>query len=142
EGWDDVNHYAIWRSDGTETGTAILKDTSFYADQAILDLHRVGDYVVFSCLNQSPLTLWRTDGTAENTAVFKTFYPSLYLHWQINADGQMFFNALVGGVWRTDGTEAGTILLGSTDQHSEPGHSIGRYLLFSTFENTSNNIWI
>lgn len=120
-----ANGSELWRSDGTTSGTVMVKDIEPGPNGSFPQSFRViGGTAYFSA---SPGTgglatafeLWRTDGTAENTyrvldinpgaAVGST--PSLLT----DVGGQLVFVANDGSngaeLWASDGTTAGTSLL-------------------------------
>lgn len=116
----------LWVSDGTEAGTNILIDlapgnvNSFPRNLTIL-----GDLLLFSANTPGVgEELYRTDGTAEGTFLLKDINPgtsggfSSFVNEPRNnfiRDGIFYFigNTSEAGqeLWRTDGTEAGTVLL-------------------------------
>ncbi len=110
----------LWRSDGTEAGTTLVKDIvpgggSSHPGQ----LTDVDGTLFFAA--EGPGTgneLWRSDGTAAGTVLVADIavgsnwsFPT----WLTNVGGTLFFTAfspIVGReVWRSDGTAAGTVLV-------------------------------
>ena len=91
----------LWRSDGTEAGTTVVKSVSA---SALTDFRGA---LYFS----GPGGLWRSDGTEAGTTVVKTVPagdPTV-------VNGILYFagdNAARGSdLWRSDGTEAGTTMV-------------------------------
>src|SRR5262249_27706123 len=110
---EDPTGYALWRSDGTAAGTALVEDV------VAGELANVGGTLFFSAPDASGgVDLWRSDGTGAGTVVVKAFPSSVQsLHELTGAGGLLFFTALdaAGGwaLWRSDGTAAGTVMLQS-----------------------------
>lgn len=122
----------LWKSDGTNAGTVILKDIHTGADSSMP--HRFFAYnnlVLFLAKNAANgEELWKTDGTEAGTVLIKDINPgpagctsielfpgfgfpvAFYTH-QFN--NKVFFTATdgtsAGQVWGTDGTTANTALL-------------------------------
>lgn len=64
------NGIELWRSDGTDAGTFMLKDINIGYDSGLNrgKLFKAGNYLYFGASNSSNGTeLWRTDGTLEGT---------------------------------------------------------------------------
>jgi ELWxxDGT repeat protein len=119
----DAEHGQEWRyTDGTATGTKLLKDISAGQPQRIFtEAEVVGNRLYFTQLNR----LWITDGTTAGTRVVSTLvdYPS-----ELTAVGNtLYFSASVNRsnreLWKTDGTSAGTEQVKDIypgDQNSHP----------------------
>jgi ELWxxDGT repeat protein len=122
---DGVSGWELWKSDGSEAGTVLVKDIGIGGNEAqILDLTPVGDLLYFSANDgQRGRELWRSDGTQAGTRLVKDIsfglgdaLPSDPFTDNLRAgEGLVFFwaNDPVHslGLWRSDGTEAGTIRL-------------------------------
>jgi len=98
----------LWRSDGTEAGTAIV----FPVGPRQLKVVDNTLYIAGWGDDDSGTTvsgLWRTDGTAAGTVFLKEMY--IYSNIE-NLNGVVFFNAWEAQdgseLWRSDGTQAGT----------------------------------
>jgi len=109
---------SLWRSDGTEAGTVLIKDF-FYPPRSFTNV----DGTLFFSVDRS---LWRSDGTEAGTVVVKDF--AFHPRPLTNVDGTLFFAADAGvpqGLWRSDGTESGTILVKDIApvDYSSFGHS-------------------
>jgi ELWxxDGT repeat protein len=118
------NGGALWRTDGTEAGTYLLKDinpnTFFHAS--------MGGVVYFGASDRvHGEELWRTDGTDVGTYLVKDInptgssrpgsfawpgFPEDFRSAVIALNGVLYFSATDGTsgleLWRTDGTDAGT----------------------------------
>ena len=79
--YDRTHGYELWRSDGTEQGTSLLKDIVpgvFMSDplRSIRHLTAVNDMLYFSTDDGvHGRELWRSDGTAEGTVLVKDINP-------------------------------------------------------------------
>lgn len=116
---DPVHGFELWRSDGTEAGTVLVKDIHPDGSSGPGELARLGDVVLFPASDGvRGAELWRTDGTADGTFLVKDIFPGPAgsLINQITVVGSTAFfvaNTPVAGreLWKSDGTEAGTVLL-------------------------------
>jgi ELWxxDGT repeat protein len=110
----------LWKSDGTEAGTVLVKDIMpEAAGSSPRWLTRIGNTLFFTASHPATgAELWRTDGTAEGTMLVKDIYSG----WMsssptrlMDLNGTLFFFAThpATGVelWKSDGTAAGTVLV-------------------------------
>ena len=123
----DANGSELWRSDGTESGTVMVKDI-FPGDDGYgftnsghpSYLTVFNDLLYFAAIDTNGTELWKTDGTEQGTVRVKDIYPgedgygtqnSGYPGNLIVMDDHLFFTATDGKgteLWKTDGTEQGT----------------------------------
>ncbi len=138
--YDDGFHgRELWTSDGTSAGTHMVVDFSASPNPStFLALHGFANKVVISLLSET----WITDGTSNGTS--KIADSSSEHVWTHN--GQLFL-ATSGGLFRSDGTSAGTALISSV-VHSNAGPadeasvSFGPYLYFSGKTGSTNvGLW-
>lgn len=153
--WNDgVHGIELWRTDGEVNGTVMVKDInpgSAYSNAGagvkINDLH------YFSATDgNSSYELWKTDGTESGTYMVKDINPGesdgSFPSWLSVIGETMYFFALNGdnngssskgnkGLYKSDGTEAGTLLVEdfgdfSLTSYSAPGYlsAYGNILLF------------
>ena len=117
--YDSTHGEELWKSDGTEDGTVLVKDVLPGTAGRVFDLAVVGDLLYFTAPDSAlGNTLWKSDGTEEGTVLVKDIDPSsenfLPSHL-INADGTLFLLASDGvhgrELWKSDGTEEGTVLV-------------------------------
>ncbi|MBE9142503.1 hypothetical protein [Planktothrix mougeotii] len=116
----------LWKSDGTETGTNLVKDQgSSYYTTSFLDINNNSLY--FEVYNPDPSTmtsslqLWKTDGTDTGVQLVKDLGSSLDIKSKsfIPIENNLYFT--VGSsvdatqLWKTDGTETGTVLVKDFD---------------------------
>lgn len=115
----------LWKSDGTDEGTVMLKEAS------PLWITPVNGTVFFegedSVVGRE---LWISDGTPEGTKLLKDIYPgsgSSNPIWLTSFNGMLFFSAFEPNtereLWVSDGTEKGTVMLVDLDPEgsSTPG---------------------
>ncbi len=109
----------LWTSDGTVSGTHMLKDINSQAQQDSdpQKLTIVNNTLFFTAddLTGVGRELWKSDGTSAGTVMVKDINPSGDSNATelTNVDGTLFFRADGGkgtGVelWKSDGTESGT----------------------------------
>lgn len=106
----------IWKSDGTEAGTVMVKEINEYAGSNPTNFTQVGEKIFFLATTRSlGPELWVADATG--TRLVKTINPTGYSSIQsLTPHGdELFFTANngVNGIelWKSDGTEAGTIMV-------------------------------
>ncbi|HSJ75853.1 MAG TPA: hypothetical protein VK899_06705, partial [Gemmatimonadales bacterium] len=142
-----------WITDGTASGTRIVRDiASFVGSSDPRELMRLGNEVFFFATDAiHGYELWKSDGSDGGTRLVAELTPGDEPHSAptdvgkvVEAGGRLFF-ALNHGVWRTDGTQAGTLRL------TPDGFVLGRQLaavgsrVFFTAENSvgfDREIWV
>lgn len=112
---DGIHGPELWRSDGTEESTTLVKDIYPGNESSyISDLTRVGDKVFFIAKTpEKGPELWKSDGTTEGTQIVKDIVEgpmSPYYFSLTEANGLLFFieRGSNAKLWRSDGTAAGT----------------------------------
>ena len=117
---DGINGDGLWKTDGTEAGTVLVKPITTFGGPFIYSMLPVGDVLYFV----TSYALWKSDGTEAGTVKVKEINPtyngynpgSLY-----NFDGTLYFVATDGvhglELWKSDGTETGTYMI--KDIHPE-----------------------
>ncbi len=127
-GSDEDGHRQLWRTDGTQAGTVMVRDLDpegFFARSDISDLtaYQGTLYFIANTDDDEPPSrgLFHSDGTAAGTVLVKAFVPGVEypddpppIHLRALSSGLVF--AADDGVhgfelWRSDGTAAGTVLL-------------------------------
>jgi ELWxxDGT repeat protein len=130
----------LWKSDGTNNGTALLKDINPGAASSNPDnFNRYSSIVLFQATDSSHGTeIWKTDGTSNGTMLLKDIYPGIkssnpYLGFSNLAvfNGRYYFSANDSThgkeLWSTDGTTQNTALV----KDIEPGSGSGVNFFFS-----------
>src|SRR5262249_50711151 len=129
-GFDHDHGLALWKSDGTDAGTLLVKDIdpvfhSGYPSSWSLPTHwlsatnwaSMGGNLYFEANDPAQASshgLWKSDGTNAGTVLVKGFASDLKELTRIG--NNLFFTASDGvsdGLWRSDGTSDGTIRLTS-----------------------------
>ncbi|MEM6403577.1 MAG: ELWxxDGT repeat protein, partial [Cyanobacteria bacterium P01_D01_bin.116] len=130
---DGTNGNELWKSDGTNSGTVLVKDISLGSEGSNLDnLTNVNSTLFFTVNDGSNGTeLWKSDGTESGTVLVKDINGdenSSNPNNLTNLDGILYFTADDGtnGVelWKSDGTTDGTVLvddINSGSASSDPG---------------------
>ncbi len=115
-----TNGVELWKSDGTEAGTVLVKDISAGSGNSFPQaLTNVGGTLFFSAGDGSNgIELWKSDGTTAGTVLVKDIRPeaqSSFPFHLTNVGGTLFFTADDGingeELWKSDGTAAGTVLV-------------------------------
>ena len=117
---DDINGYELWRSDGTEAGTYMVKDINPGGGSSnISEITAIDGLLYFSAYTdedgQEP---WISDGTEAGTKLLldinsgpSSSHPNQF----VKLNNKVIFTTendyVVGELWKTDGTSAGTKLI-------------------------------
>ena len=148
---EGVNGQELWKSDGTQAGTVMVRDINsgtgyqyYYGygpyRSSPQNLTNVNGKLFFTAVTkENGEELWMSDGTTAGTMMVKDLSPgtfdsdygiypySSYPRELTELNGTLFFTAFNTAqgeeLWRTDGTEAGTILV----KDIQPGISDGIY---------------
>ncbi|TLD68179.1 hypothetical protein FEM03_23995 [Phragmitibacter flavus] len=138
----------LWITDGTDPGTAMVKDLRADDDSSNPDyLVEMGGFVYFRADdgNFGP-ELWRSEGSAEGTTMVKDIdvrgadagFTDVMIF-----GGSAFFKAVTeehgSELWKTDGTAAGTVLVediteGPEGSFPEPLKVVGSALYLSAYD--------
>ena len=123
--YDEIHGWELWKSDGTQSGTVMVKDINPNGNANIKSLTQIGNSLYFMANNGvDGYELWRSDGSQNGTIMVKDINPngdgtSTSL---IPINGILYFSANdnIHGyeLWKSDGTNSGTIMvkdINSTD---------------------------
>jgi len=134
--FDGTHGLELWKSDGSAAGTVLVKDINpGSASSEIRNLTAVNGTLYFAANDGTTgVELWKSDGTAAGTTLVKDIFPGsrtyqdYWGNWHYNVlnnsspgnltnvNGTLFFTATdgtTGGLWKSDGTAAGTALVRS-----------------------------
>lgn len=145
----------VFRSEGTVDGTELLAPV--YLNLSTFEMEPVGDRLYFtgSVGEVQNYELWRTDGTPETTVRVKDIFSgptgSNPVRLTRVADDLFFFangGTNSSGLWKTDGTDAGTVLLSSVQPFRDaqaanlypPGYTADAHGAF-LFVGSDENLW-
>ena len=170
----DAAHGAeLWKTDGTRDGTVMIKDidTRIYSSGTGYSSNPGGftlfnDELYFSASDGDNGTeLWKTDGTEDGTVLVKDIYPgenSYDSPYNSNPyyftlfNDELYFRASDADhgseLWKTDGTENGTVLVKDIDPREYSSGSpyggipygftvMGDSLYFSAYDSSGNELW-
>lgn len=125
-GSDEQHGMEVWKSDGTEAGTVMVKDifpgtASSAIFGTLFSFTAMGNYIYFFASDGTHgFELWRTDGTDAGTTMISDInknpahdgLPDFYLGFA-QKDNVLYFIENDGihedNIWKTDGTAEGTI---------------------------------
>ena len=115
---DGVNGRELWRSDGTEAGTYMIKDITAASGGAdprfLVD---VGGTLFFAAQDSNGIELWHSDGTSDGTGLIKDIgngFSSDPRDLTSVRGTHCFFvagNDFGRELWRSDGTAVGTFMV-------------------------------
>ncbi|XZE56277.1 ELWxxDGT repeat protein [Planctomycetaceae bacterium SH139] len=142
---DDTPQF--WSSDGTTAGTVLLKDfgTVPFGYITPSEIVRSGNLIFGSVsTDEFGSELWKSDGTAAGTLLVKNINPNTdtpdnelgsYPSNLTDVNGTLYFSASDGStgfeLWKSDGTEAGTMLVKDIKPASTGGN-YGSYPYYMT----------
>lgn len=114
------NGSEIWKTDGTETGTVLLKNinetgdiyTYIHYDQSLYFTELNGYMYFLANEGSNTVQLWRTDGTTAGTVKITTAATHTTVFRQlVNVNGTLFLSDSNGSIWKSNGTASGTTLV-------------------------------
>lgn len=112
------NNIELWRSDGTEIGTYLVKDFATGASSIPQYITAIDNNIYFQCKNTAGESeVWKSDGTEAGSVLLKQMWMRAfeYTNMFVEFDGKIYFAGAETDpynmeLWRTDGTPAGTEL--------------------------------
>jgi ELWxxDGT repeat protein len=111
----------LWKSDGTESGTVMVKYVQYSEPRDLFEMN--GILYFTSQTNSGGRDLWKTDGTEAGTVMVKDICNKTDRQWNeysffTNVNGMLYFipvkdrnNPLGAELWKSDGTEQGTVFV-------------------------------
>ena len=131
---DDLTGWELWKSDGTSTGTHLVKDLNTATIPGTpptpgssypSDFVTWGDRFYFTVQTEGPDgirytpddrgQLWQSDGSSAGTLLVKDFGPETRVRELTRFNELLLASVLTpelgAELWKSDGTEAGTVLL-------------------------------
>jgi ELWxxDGT repeat protein len=105
--------YELWKSDGTENGTLVVKSSEAFNDYENLKYFtKVNENLYFSATDSDGIELWISNGTGVGTKVVKNIDSNFGPSFLTDINGVLFFvtdNSMYGSqIWKTNGTAGGT----------------------------------
>ena len=132
----DTRSFTCWKSDGTNSGTQVVRSgiTNSLPPEEV-GFSGGNFFFVFASEIQDEFKLWRSDGTEQGTFLLRSRLKSLGLNDNSNLIGSnanlnqnWYFLAKdtsgFAGIWETDGTIQGTILLDTIPEVSNSNNYV------------------
>ena len=150
---DATNGRELWKTDGTAEGTSLVADINPGSASSNPQVLAELDGTIYFAANDGEHgeELWKSDGTAEGTVLVKDIFEgtgdqfpyadvakSSFPRDLVEVDGTLFFSAeSEDGVelWKSDGTESGTVLVKDIFTGSYPFYYNGIY--YGQYSNSS-----
>lgn len=158
---DGTYNRELWKSDGTEAGTVMVKDIcsnncgSYLSNPVVFN-----NKLYFNAFDGiHGRELWVSDGTAEGTKMVKNINTTTGCEGECGsspddltvANGVLYFTAVTGldtkrELWKTDGTEAGTVLVkdiypGTAESYPSYMTVFNNRLYFVAWTTGSGELW-
>ncbi len=148
QGTDGTNGFELWRSDGTATGTYLVKDIFPGAQSSNIELlTNVNGTLYFRANNGvNGSELWKSDGTTAGTVMVADLTNgalSSVIGSFTSINGKLFFKrgdlvtVNLNDIWVSDGTASGTFQVSSGTSIGSIGEFYGR----AVFANTAGQVW-
>ncbi|MBA4849384.1 ELWxxDGT repeat protein [Emticicia sp. BO119] len=114
---DGISGIELWKTDGTNEGTTLVKDITSGGDSDISSLTNVNGTLYFSRKTASFYELWKSDGSDAGTIKVKDVWavnPGQSIDGFRALNSVLYFVALntsdhVAELWKSDGTSDGTV---------------------------------
>jgi len=153
---DGVHGVELWKTDGTEAGTVLVRDIEPGSGNSdAIELINFSGALYFSLYEGTQEgRLWRTDGTTAGTTPTNdliSLNENTFLEAFTVSNDLMFVSAyestdeaLLNHLWSTDGTSGGTTLLGTFEDLNEIGlypQAVGSSVFFNAYSNEDEGLW-
>jgi len=117
---DNTNRRGLWKSDGTEAGTMLVK---YLPIGTIIKVNMNGLLLLTARDSAHGAELWKSDGTEVGTKIIKDINSGQgdsNITSFTNVNGTVFFRAMESSdgfeLWKSDGSEHGTLLVKKFDK--------------------------
>ena len=132
---DNLHGYELWKSNGTTTGTAMIKDINpGVNNSAPFGMFVYKHNVFFGAYNGADDSFWKSDGTNAGTVQVKKIDPFLGARNSFCITNNIVYfaaidtsNAKGSQVWKTDGTSAGTQVVADINPTATSNYPYPRY---------------
>ena len=132
---DDGEHgREVWKSDGTEEGTVMVKDVDPTNSHMPYEMAAMGDMLYFLHWSDEypgggySTGLWKSDGTEKGTVLLKGNIDPQNI---TNVNGVLFFATYGKGhsheLWKSDGTSKGTLMVKDINKHDGYGFVVNKF---------------
>ena len=127
---DGIHGIELWKSDGTASGTVMVKDINIGLSSSFpASLRNVNGLLCFRADDgENGYELWKSDGTESGTVMVKDIYPGSGESTPVDLivyNSVLYFNATddIHGkeLWKSDGTASGTVLVKDIYEGSRNG---------------------
>jgi ELWxxDGT repeat protein len=113
-GWDSTHGWELWKSDGTEAGTVMVKEIRTGTNGSeVQNLVKLGTTLYFIAYDGTNRQLWKSNGTDAGTVRVSTAITNVYDLTVVN--DKLFFQgndaSNTNALWVSNGTEGGTTVL-------------------------------
>ena len=150
---DGTNGYELWKTDGTASGTVMVKDINASGSSFPSSMYALGNTLYFRADDgTNGNELWKSDGTASGTVMVKDIWsgsPSSWIYNPTSIGNTLYFSATDGTgneLWKSDGTASGTVMVKDirSNAGSWPAYLtvIGNTLYFTANDGTNGvELW-
>ena len=141
---DDNYKDELWKTDGTEEGTMLVKSfgwNRFSSDSQIGTFISYKGKIFFNGGSTNQYSLWNSDGTLAGT---KEISPAgICRNSSFVVNNNLIFFCSGGQLWSSDGTTSGTKLFTglNLNQGLQRVRSVGNFIYFQTQENYQCTLW-
>lgn len=138
-----VTGASLWKTDGTDAGTVAVTPTPAPTSE-IYDALRGGAWTYFleSSSTGHGTRLWRSDGSAPGTTLVKDLGQPNTLAEFVGATDRLVYFTVNGQLYRSDGTDGGTLALAIPGPCLASGAQLGDAFLFTSYlSNGTLTVW-
>ena len=141
---DGTNGYELWKTDGTASGTVMVKDINSGSGSSFPgSLYAVGNTLYFRADDgTNGNELWKSDGTASGTVMVKDIWSGSYSSWMYHPTSignTLYFTATDGTgneLWKSDGTASGTVMVKDINTSGSVGQGSSNPFFLTVVGNT------